>query len=79
MSDPTPPPRDDAPHAAASDPPLSLDARTPGPPGRLPRKMGLAALGLLILFAMAAAAWSAAHYSPKAPGERPDTEVSQTR
>jgi hypothetical protein len=79
MSDPTPPPRDDAPHAAASDPPLSLQARTPGPRGHVPRKIGFAALGLIILFAMAAAAWSAAHYAPKAPGEQRDSEVSLQR
>ena len=75
MSDPTPPPHaDDAPHAAASDPPLSLGARTPGPRGVKP-KIGLGALGLLLLFLLTAGAWAASHYSPKAPGQKAPATV----
>ena len=61
---------------AASDAPLSLAARTPGPRG-LGGKMGLAALGLLILFGMVAAMWMAAHASPKAQMEKPPSKIEQ--
>jgi len=70
-------PPDDLPRSAVSDPPLSLEARTPGPRGGLGGKMGLAALGLLVLFAMMAALWAASHYSPKAPGQRAPATVEQ--
>lgn len=74
MSDPTPPNDDDTPHGAATDGPLSLAGRTPGPRGLAP-KVGLAALGVLVLFLLTAAAWLASHCSPKAPGQRAPATV----
>jgi hypothetical protein len=59
---------DDLPEAAsrnaASDPPLSLGARTPGPRG-LARKIVLAALGLIVLAALMAVALVALRYAPR--------------
>ena len=75
MSDPTPPPNaDDAPHAVASDPPLSVGGRTPGPRGLGP-KVGLAALALVVLLLLTAGAWAASHFSPKAPGQKTEQTV----
>lgn len=75
----TPPRRqqpDDLPRHAASDPPLSLDARTPGPRGLSP-KLAWAALGLLVLAAMVAAMWAGAHASPKGQMEKPPSRIEQ--
>jgi hypothetical protein len=78
MSDaPRSPPPDDLPRSAVADPPLSLEARTPGPRGRLGKKMGLAALGLLVLFAMVAAGWAASHYSPRGRLDRQPVAIEQ--
>jgi hypothetical protein len=78
MSDPPrSPPPDELPRSAVADPPLSLEARTPGPRGGLRGKMGLAALGLLVLFAMVAAAWAASHFSPKGKLDRPPVDLEQ--
>jgi hypothetical protein len=68
---------DELPRSAGADPPLSLQARTPGPRGGLGGKVGLAALGLLVLFAMFAAVWTASHYSPKVRLERPAAKLQQ--
>lgn len=80
MDEPTPTRRDfpdEMPHQAASDPPLAIENRTPGPRGVGP-KIGLAALGILILFAMVAAAWAAHHYSPKRQPSLPSSGREQS-
>jgi len=60
---------------AATDQPLSLEARTPGPSGGV-GKFGLAVLGLLVLFAMVAAMWIAAHQSRKGEIETPPSKIA---
>ena len=77
-----PPPRrrlraDELPRSGVADPLLSLRARTPGPRGLAP-KIGLAALGLLILFAMVALMGAAKYFSPRSNLEKPAATV-QTR
>jgi hypothetical protein len=69
---------DDMPRSASVDPPLSLEARTPGPRGEAP-KIWLAALGLLILFAMVAAAWGASQISRKGALDQSDSHIEQHR
>lgn len=69
---------DDMPPSAAVDPPLSLEARTPGPRGLTP-KIWLAALGVLVLFAMTAVMWGASKLSPKGALQKPPANIEQHR
>lgn len=68
---------DELPRSGVSDPPLSLEARTPGRRG-LPRKLLLAALGLLAIFALVAAMWLASHFSPRGRLQPPPAQLSRT-
>ncbi|HEX3700117.1 MAG TPA: hypothetical protein VHV27_05520 [Phenylobacterium sp.] len=65
---------DDLPRSAIADPPLSLEARTPGPRGTAP-KIGLAALALVILFALVAGFWAAAHLSRPPVAHPPPADI----
>jgi len=65
---------DEAPRFAASDHPLSLSRRAPGP-GGLAGKIGLAALGLILMFAITAAFWVAMVLTHRDDLQPPDTHV----
>lgn len=65
---------DDGRRLPASDAPLSVSRQTPGPAGFRP-KLGLAALGLLLIFAMVAGLWAASHYSRKGAIERAPSRI----
>jgi hypothetical protein len=67
---------DQMPRSAAVDPPLSLDARTPGPRGLVP-KIWLAGLALVILAALTVLAWTAAHASRKGALDKPPSQIEQ--
>jgi hypothetical protein len=67
---------DALPHEAAADPPLSLQARTPGPPGLAP-KLGLAALAVVLLVVLVGVALAFSHYSRPGDHARPDAEIQQ--
>jgi hypothetical protein len=68
---------DELPHFAASDHPLSMRRRTPGP-GGLIGKIGLAALGLLLLFVIVGSIWAAVGASRRDDiPPLPDTHIEQ--
>ena len=65
---------DELPRSAIADPLLSPERLSPGPRG-LGGKIGLAALGLLILFAMAAVVWAVLQASPKPAPQKPPVQL----
>jgi hypothetical protein len=60
----------------ASDHPLGMRRRTPGPAG-LAGKIGLAALGLILLFAATAAIWAASQASHRDDIKPPNARIEQ--
>lgn len=67
-------PVDELPRSAISDRLLSPEKLSPGPRG-LGVKIGLAALGLLILFAVMAVVWAVLQVSPKPAPQQPPPQV----
>jgi hypothetical protein len=67
---------DELPHFAASDHPLSTRRRTPGPRGLVGR-IALAALGLLLLFAVTAGIWAAVETSHRDDIKAPNVQLEQ--
>ncbi|MDB5419241.1 MAG: hypothetical protein JWP86_1120 [Phenylobacterium sp.] len=65
---------DELPRSAIADPLLSPQKLSRGPRG-LRAKIGLAALGLVILFAMVAAVWAALQVSPKPALQKPPAQL----
>lgn len=71
---PTHHPKPDEAPRFASDHPLGLSRRAPGP-GGLAGKIGLAALGLILMFAITAAFWAAMVVTHRDDIQPPDTHI----